>query len=116
MYSGLLDVGNGMLDAAGEGVHGAAVLPFLAASTAASAAFHDTGPFRAEISTTSQPSSRDSSSGVDLVAVLADDVHHVDGDDHGDAQLGQLGGQVEVTLELVPSMMFRMASGRSPIR
>ena len=29
---------------------------------------------------------------VDLVAVLADDIHHVDGDDHGDAQLGQLGG------------------------
>ena len=27
---------------------------------------------------------------VDLVAVLADHVHHVDGDDHGDAQLGEL--------------------------
>ena len=37
---------------------------------------------------------------VDLVAVLADDVHHVDGDDHGDAKLGQLGGQVEVALEV----------------
>ena len=37
---------------------------------------------------------------VDLVAVLADNVHHVDGDDHGDAKLGQLGGQVEVALEV----------------
>ena len=27
---------------------------------------------------------------VDLIAVLADHVHHVDGDDHGDAQLGEL--------------------------
>ena len=29
---------------------------------------------------------------IDLVAVLADDIHHIDGDDHGDAQLGQLSG------------------------
>ena len=38
--------------------------------------------------------------GVDLVAVLADHVHHVDGDDHRDTQLGKLGGQVEVTLQI----------------
>ena len=29
---------------------------------------------------------------IDLVAVFADDVHHVDGHHHGDAQLHQLGG------------------------
>ena len=49
---------------------------------------------------TSQPSSRDSSVDVDLVAVLAYHVHHVDGNDHGDAQLDQLGGQVQVTLQV----------------
>ena len=37
---------------------------------------------------------------VDLVAVLADHVHHVDGDDHGNAQLGELGGQVQVALQV----------------
>ena len=37
---------------------------------------------------------------IDLVAVLADNVHHVDGDDHGDTQLGQLGGQVQVPLQV----------------
>ena len=37
---------------------------------------------------------------VDLVAVLADDVHHVDGDDHGDAQLGELRGEIKVTLKV----------------
>ena len=37
---------------------------------------------------------------VDLVAVLADEVDHVDSHDHGDAELDQLGGQVEVTLDV----------------
>ena len=53
---------------------------------------------------------------VDLVAVLLDDVHHVDGHDHRDAELGQLRGEVEVPLRLVPSTMFKIASGRSVIR
>ena len=38
--------------------------------------------------------------GVDLIAVLADDVHHVDGDDDRDAQLGELRGEVQVALEV----------------
>ena len=37
---------------------------------------------------------------VDLVAVLADHIHHVDGDDHRDTQLGKLGGEVEVALQV----------------
>ena len=37
---------------------------------------------------------------VDLVAALAHDVHHVHGHDHRDAQLGQLRGQVQVALEV----------------
>ena len=37
---------------------------------------------------------------VDLVAVLAHDVDHVDGDDNGDTQLSQLSGQIEVALEV----------------
>ena len=37
---------------------------------------------------------------VDLVAVLADQVDHVDCHDNGDAQLDQLGGQIEVTLDV----------------
>ena len=37
---------------------------------------------------------------VDLVAVLLDDVHHVDGHDHRDAELGQLRGEVEVPLQV----------------
>lgn len=37
---------------------------------------------------------------VDLVAALAHDVHHVHGHDHRDAQFGQLRGQVQVALEV----------------
>ena len=37
---------------------------------------------------------------VDLVAVFADDVHHVDGDNHRDAQFEELGGEVEVPFEV----------------
>ena len=36
----------------------------------------------------------------DGVASLADYVHHVDGHDHGDAQFGQLGGQIQVALQV----------------
>ena len=37
---------------------------------------------------------------VDLVSVLLDDVHHVDRHDDRDAKLGQLRGEVEVTLKV----------------
>ena len=37
---------------------------------------------------------------VDPVAALAHDINHVDGNDHRDAQLGQLSGQVQVTLQV----------------
>ena len=59
---------------------------------AASAAAIMPVPFRAEISTTLQPSWRESFSYIDLIAVFLYQVHHVDGDDDRDAQLGQLGG------------------------
>ena len=38
--------------------------------------------------------------GVDLVAVLLHHVHHVQGDDNGDAHLHDLGGQIQVALQV----------------
>ena len=38
--------------------------------------------------------------GVDAVAVLFDDVHHIDGDHDRYAKLGQLGGQIKIALEV----------------
>ena len=35
---------------------------------------------------------------VDLIPVFLHDVHHVHGKDHGNAQLGKLGGKVEISL------------------
>ena len=38
--------------------------------------------------------------GIDLVAVLLHHVHHVQGDDNGDAHLHDLGGQIQVALQV----------------
>ena len=71
---------------------------------AASAASMTEVPFRAEISTTG---AHDRSTqlfrkllDVDLVAVLFDDIHHIDGDDRRDPQLHDLCREVEVPLEV----------------
>ena len=80
-------------------------LPSLAAWTASSAAWRLPSPFRALISMARQPSSWLSRFRVDLVAVFAHQVDHVHRHDHRDAQLDQLGGQVELRSMLVPSMM-----------
>ena len=53
---------------------------------------------------------------VDLIAVLADEVDHVDSHDHGDAELDQLGGQVEVTLDVGAVDDVQDASGFSLTR
>ena len=99
MYGGLLDVGDGVLHGAGEGVHGNG-LGGLGGLHSGLGGLHnalalqggDLHDLAAQL--TAQLLH------VDLVAVLADHVHHVDGDNHGDAQLGQLGGQVQVTLQV----------------
>ena len=56
VHDSLFDVGDGVLDRAGEGVHAARSWCSAAAWTAASAASMMPVPFRAEISTTGQPS------------------------------------------------------------
>ncbi len=89
------------------------VFVFWAAWIAASAASSMPVPFKAEISTTLQPSAGLRCRGVDLVAVLIYDVHHVDRNNDRNTELNELGGQVEVALRLVPSIILRMASGLS---
>ena len=76
------------------------VLPLFAALMAVSAASLTPSPFSAETSTTGQPSSTGQLRNVDLVAVLADDVHHVHRQHHGDAKLGELRGEIKVTLKV----------------
>ncbi len=99
VHGSLFDVGNGVLDRAGELVHrdGLAALrgfdgglgSFLDAVALQRGDLHDRA---AEL--TGQLL------GVDLVAVLADDVHHVHRQHHGDAELGELSGEVKVALEV----------------
>ena len=99
MYGGLLDVGNGMLHGAGEGVHGDG-LAVLGSLHGGLGGLHDTGALQGGDLHHLAAQLTGQLLGVDLVAVLADHIHHVDGDDHRDAQLGKLGGQVEVTLQI----------------
>ena len=99
MYGGLLNVGNGMLHGAGEGVHGHGLAAVGRADGLLGCQHHavalqggDLHHLAAQL--TSQLL------GVDAVAVLLHHVHHVDGHHHGDAQLGKLGGEVEVALQV----------------
>ena len=95
----LLDVGDGVLHHAGEGVHGHGPAVFsgvdgrlgglLDAGALEGGDLHDGAAqlpgklFR-----------------VDAVPVFPHHVHHIDGDDHRDAQLGELGGEVQVALQV----------------
>ena len=99
MHSDLFDVGQRMLDRTGECVHrnGLRALGGLDGSLGG---FHDTGALQGRDLDDLAAKLTGQLCGVDLIAVLADDVHHVDGDDDRDAQLGELRGEVQVALEV----------------
>ena len=89
--SRFLDVGNGVLHRAGEGVHGNG-LAVLCGVDRSLGSGHNAVALQSGNFNDLAAQCLGQLGNVDLVAVLADDIHHVDGDDHGDAQLGQLGG------------------------
>ena len=99
MYSGLLDVGDGVLHGAGEGVHGDG-LGVAGSLHSSLCGGHDAVTLQGGDLHHLAAQLAAELSHVDLVAVLADHVHHIDGDDNGDTQLGQLSGQVEVALQV----------------
>ena len=95
----LFDVRNRMLDRTGERVHRDG-LRALCRADCRLGSFHDAGALQRGDLDDLAAQLTAQLGGVDLVAVLADDVHHVDGDDDRNAQLGQLRGQVQVTLQI----------------
>ena len=99
MHSDLFDVGQRMLDRTGERVHrnGLRALGGLDGSLGG---FHDTGTLQGRDLDDLAAKLTGQLCGVDLIAVLADNVHHVDGDDDRDAQFGELRGEVQVALEV----------------
>ena len=99
VQSRFLDVSDSVLDRAGEGVHrnGLAVLCSVdsglgSVHNAVALQSGDLNDLAAELT--------GELFDVYLVALLADDIHHVDGDHHGDAKLSELSGEVEVTLKV----------------
>ena len=95
----LLDVGNGMLHRAGEGVHrhGLGTTSGLDGNLGS---LLNTGALQSGDLNHLAAKLTVELLNVDLVSVLFDQVHHVDGHHHGDAQLRQLGGQVQVPLQV----------------
>ena len=96
----LLDVRDGVLDGAGERVMGHGRFYGLGGLDGRLGRFHDALALQRGDLHDLAAQLTGQLSDVDLVAVLADDVHHVDGDDHRDAQLEQLSGQIEVALQV----------------
>ena len=91
---GLLDVSDGVLNAAGEDVGQLAALSSLCSSH--SSLCSSLGAFALQCADLNSLTAQLGAQllQVDLIAVLADEVDHVDSHDHGDAQLDELSGQV----------------------
>ena len=87
--NGLFDVGNRVLHGAGEGVHRDG-LGALGSLDGGLSRFHDARALQGGDLNDLAAKLTAELCGVDLVAVLADNVHHVDGDDNRNAELGQL--------------------------
>ena len=97
---GLLDVSDGVLNAAGEDVGQLAGLACLCSSH--SSLCSSLGAFALQCADLNSLAAQLGAQllQVDLIAVLAAEVDHVDSHDHGDAQLDELSGQVQVALDV----------------
>ena len=97
---GLLDVSDGVLNAAGEDVGQLTALSSLCSSH--SSLCSSLGAFALQCADLNSLTAQLGAQllQVDLIAVLADEVDHVDSHDHGNAQLDELSGQVQVALDV----------------
>ena len=99
VHGGFLNVRQCVLHAAGEGVlrNGLAVLGGINGSLGGG---HNAGTLQGRDLYNLAAQLAGKLFYIDLIAVLLHDVHHIDGNDDRDAKLGQLGGQVQVTLQV----------------
>ena len=98
--NGLFDVCNGVLHAAGEHMRQLAHLVGLGSGGGLFGCFHTALALQGADLHHLAAQLGGQLLHVDLVAVLADQVHHVHGHHNGQAQLQQLGGQVQVALDV----------------
>ena len=99
MYGGLLNVGNGVLHGAGEGVHGDGPSA-VGGPDGLLGGQHDAGALQSGDLHHLAAQLPGQLLGVDAVTVLLHHIHHVDGHHNGNAQLGELRGEVEVALQV----------------
>ena len=100
MYGSLLNMGQGMLHSAAEAVHAEPFLAALAASIAASAASMMPVPFQGGYLHNLAAQLPGQLCNIDLISVFLDHIHHIDRDHNRNSQLGQLGGQIQVSLQV----------------
>ena len=99
MHGSLFNVGDGVLDRAGEGVHRDG-LGALGGADGSLGSVHDAVTLECGDLDDLAAKLTGELLDVDLITVLADNIHHVDGNDHGNAELGELRGEIQVTLEV----------------
>ena len=97
--SGLLDMGQGVLHHAGEGVHGHGSAGFGGLNGGIRRRLHAVA-FQGGNLHHRAAQRLGKLFRIDSVLVFPDHIHHVDGHHHGDAQLGELGGQVQIAFQV----------------
>ena len=96
---GLLDMRDGMFDRAGKVVHREPLPLRSGGDRGFGGLLHALALERGDLHH-GRPEPAGKFREIDLIAVLAHDVHHVDGDHHRDPEFGQLGGEVEIAFEV----------------
>ena len=99
VHGRLFNVGNGVLDGSREGVHRDGLGALCRADSCLGSVHDAVALERGDLDDLAANLTGELLD-VDLITVLADDIHHVDGDDHGDAELSELGGEIQITLEV----------------
>ena len=99
MYGGLLDVSDSVLNGAGESMHGDGFCA-MGGFDRGLCGFHDAIALQGGYLYYPAAQLFGKLGGIYLIAILAHNVHHIDGNDYRNAQLGKLSGEVKVALQV----------------
>ena len=99
MYGSFLDVSNSVLNGAGESMHGDGFCA-MGGFDRGLRSFHDAIALQGGYLYYPAAQLFGKLGGIYLIAILAHNVHHIDGNDYRNAQLGKLSGEVEVALQV----------------
>ena len=99
MYGSLLDMSDSVLNGAGESMHGDGFCA-MGGFDRGLCGFHDAIALQGGYLYYPAAQLFGELGGIYLIAILAHNVHHIDGNDYRNAQLGKLSGEVKVALQV----------------